>query len=313
MDPLLDLIGLLRPRAALFGAGLDAFGAWRLDFRKRDDLLFCWIEQGECRLIRPGCEAVPMGPGDFALIHTSTPFALASDAAAKPVDSETAVAATRKVRLRLGSGSRRPVKLHAGKFLLEKANEALLAGLFPPVTHLAASDASLGRVRALLAMNEAEAREPGPASEFVIVRLVELILVEILRSHPFRVADESKGLLAGLADPVTAKALAALHGDVARAWSVDALAKLCHVSRSTFAGRFRAIVGMAPIDYLLNWRMAIAKDELSRGTKSVGEIAYGIGFQSPSAFTTAFTRVVGCPPTQFARRMVALKARRRPA
>jgi AraC-like DNA-binding protein len=313
VDPLLDLIRLLRPRAALFGAGFDAFGQWRLDFRKRDDLLFCWVDQGEFQLLRPGCEAVAMRPGDFALIHTSTPFAFASDVAATAVDSEKAVAATRQVRLRLGSGTDRPVTLHAGKFLLEKANEALLAGLFPPVTHLAAGDSSLGRVRSLLAMNEMEARQPGPASEFVILRLVELILVELLRTHPARVAEGSRGLLAGLADPVTAKALAALHGDVAREWTVDALAKLCHVSRSTFAGRFRAIVGMAPIDYLLNWRMAIAKDALSRGTKSVGEIAFDIGFQSPSAFTTAFTRVIGCPPTHFARRMAERRTRKRPA
>lgn len=309
MDPLLDLIRLIRPRAALFGAGLDAFGDWRLDFRQRDDLLFCWVEQGEFQLIRPGCEAVPMRAGDFALIHTSTSMTFASGAGVAAVDSETAVAATRKVRLRLGSGADRPVTLHAGKFLLEKANEALLAGLFPPVTHIAAGDASLGRVRALLAMNEKEARQPGPASEFVVVRLVELILVEILRASPWRVADQSRGLLAGLADPVTARALAALHGDVARDWSVEALARLCGVSRSTFAGRFRAVVGMAPIDYLLNWRMAIAKDELSRGAKSVGEIAFDIGFQSSSAFTTAFRRLVGCPPTQFARRMAGLQGR----
>jgi AraC-like DNA-binding protein len=301
LDPLLDLIGLLRPRAALFGAGVDAFGDWRLDFRKRDDLLFCWVEQGEFQLIRPGAEPLSMQAGDFALIHTSTPFTLASDEFVEPVDSETAVAATRKVRLRLGCGSERPVTLQAGKFLLEKANEALLTGLFPPVTRIAAADSSLARVRTLLAMNEAETRRPGPASEFVIMRLVELILIEILRAHPWRIAEESRGLLAGLADPVIAKALAAMHGEVARAWSVDVLARHCNVSRSAFASRFRAVVGMAPIDYLLNWRMALAKDALSRGTRSVGEIAFDIGFQSPSAFTTAFTRMVGCAPTRFAR------------
>jgi hypothetical protein len=128
VDPLLDLIRLLRPRATLFGAGVDAFGDWWLDFRKRDDLLFCWVEQGEFQLIRPGAEPLSMQAGDFALIHTSTPFTLASDEFVEPADSETAVIATRKVRLRLGCGSERPVTLQAGKFLLEKANEALLTG-----------------------------------------------------------------------------------------------------------------------------------------------------------------------------------------
>jgi AraC-like DNA-binding protein len=148
-------------------------------------------------------------------------------------------------------------------------------------------------------MNEIEARQPGPASEFVIVRLVELVLVEILRTGPLRAGGEATGL----ADRVAAKALAAMHRDVARDWTVDALARLCGVSRSTFAARFRAVVGMAPIDYLLQWRMALAKDALSLGAKSVGAIALSIGFQSSSAFTTAFTRAVGCSPTRFARQM----------
>ena len=239
-------MSLLRPRAALSGGGLDAFGDWALAFRKRDDLLFCWIERGECQLIRPGCRPVAVRQGDFVLIHTSTPFILASDASIVPIDSETTVAATRRMRLTLGSGADRPVTLHAGKFLSARANEDLLAGLFPSVIHILAGDESLGCVRALLAMNEMEARQPGPASEFVIVRLVELVLVEILRSSPLRVDGAATGLLAGLADKVIAKALAAMHREVARGWTVDELASLCGVSRSTCAARFRNVVGMAP-------------------------------------------------------------------
>jgi AraC-like DNA-binding protein len=301
MDPLLDLIRLLRPRATLFGGGLDAFGQWGLSFQKRDDVLFCWVERGECHLIRPACTPVLMRQGDFALIYTSTPFMLASDASVEPVDSEIAVAATKNVWLKLGTGTDRPVTLHAGKFLVNKANEDLLAGLLPPLVHIESDDASLSRVRSLLTMNQMEARQPGPASEFIIERLVELILVEILRTNRVGVGEKYTGLLAGLADPVTARALVAMHRDVAHGWTVDELAKLCAVSRSTFAIKFRSIVGTAPIEYLLNWRMALAKDELSRGTRSVGEIAFAIGFQSPSAFTTAFTRAVGCSPTRFAR------------
>jgi AraC-like DNA-binding protein len=301
MDPLLDLIRLLRPRAALFGAGLDASGAWGLSFRKRDDLLFCWIERGECLLVRPDSAPVPLRPGDFALILTSTPFTLTSDATVQPVDSETAVAEARNVRLTLGQGQDRPITLHAGKFIFDPANENLLAGLLPPLVHIASDDASLEPVRSLLTMNEREARHPGPASAFIIVRLVELILVEILRTKQLRLGQDDTGLLAGLADPVTARALAAMHRDVAQDWTVGTLARLCGVSRSAFATRFRNIVGTAPIEYLLQWRIALAKEELTRGAKSVGEIAFAIGFQSSSAFSTAFTRAVGCSPTRFAR------------
>jgi AraC-like DNA-binding protein len=124
---------------------------------------------------------------------------------------------------------------------------------------------------------------------------------------PMRIVDvglaqdqEHTGLLAGLADPVAARALSAMHKDVAHGWTVSDLARLCGVSRSTFAARFHKIVGMGPIEYLQHWRMALAKDGLRRGKRSIGEIALAIGFQSSSAFSTAFSRVVGCSPKSFA-------------
>lgn len=203
----------------------------------------------------------------------------------------------------MGSGSVQPVTLHAGKFLVNKANEDLLATLLPPLVHIKANDETLNRVHSLLAMSKKEAQQPGPASEFVITRLIELILVEILRTARSEKEEMSSGLVAGLANPTIAPALAAMHRNVARSWTVDELAKICAMSRSTFALKFRAIVGTAPIDYLLNWRMALAKDALSRGTKSVSETAFSVGFQSASAFTTAFTRAVGCSPTRFVQRM----------
>jgi AraC-like DNA-binding protein len=239
-----------------------------------------------------------MRPGDFALVRTSVPFSLTSDASVDSVDSETAVAATKDKRLKLGTGKERPVTLHAGKFIFDTANEDLLMGMLPSLVHIKAGEASLDRVRSLVAMNKMEAGQPGPAGEFIIVRLVELILVEILRSKALGL-EGSKGLLSGLADPITAKALSAMHNDLAHGWTVAALAKLCGVSRSTFATRFRMAVGIGPIEYLSDWRIALAKDELRLGTRSIGEIAFTIGFQSSSAFSTAFTRAVGCSPKQF--------------
>lgn len=300
MDPLLDLIRLLRPRAALFGAGFDAHGRWGLSFHKRDDLLFCWIERGECLLTRKGSKPVLLRQGDFALIYTSTAFAFASDASVTPVDSEKAAASTKKLRLRLGTGRERPVTVHAGKFLIDSANAPLLASLVPALVHIASSDSSLGRIRSLLTMNQEEARQPGAASNFIIERLMELILVEILRTQRFAVGDGLTGLLAGLADPMTERALVAMHRRVAHDWTVDQLARRCAVSRSTFASRFRAVLGTTPIAYLLQWRIALAKDHLSRGTMSISNIAFAIGFQSSSAFSTAFTRAVGCSPRRFA-------------
>jgi len=186
---------------------------------------------------------------------------------------------------------------------VDKANEDCLGTLLPSLVHIKADDESLNRVHSLLAMSEKEARQPGPASEFGITRLIELILVQILRTGRSENEETSRGLVAGLANPMIAPALAAMHRDVARSWTVGELAKICAMFRSTFALKFRSIVGTAPIDYLLNWRMILAKDALSRGTKSVSGTAFSIGFQSSSAFTTAFTRAAGCSPTRFAERI----------
>ena len=122
------------------------------------------LRRGECQLLRPGNEPVRVRKEDFVLIRTVTPFTLASMGSIEPIDSEAAVLASRRQRLRLGSGDERPVTLHAGKFVVESVNEGLLSGLLPQLIHLAAGDPALGRVRSLLEMNETEARQPGPAS-----------------------------------------------------------------------------------------------------------------------------------------------------
>jgi AraC-like DNA-binding protein len=298
MDPFLDLVRLLRPRAMLWGL-TEGVGRWSLGFRKRDDLLFSWVERGSCQLIRPGFAPVRLEPEDFVLIRTVTPFALTTDPTMQPVDSETLHATTKDPNFQLGSGEGDPVVLRGGKFVFDTANEDLLTDLLPSLVHVATGESLSWRVRSLLQMNEAESKQPGPGSEFIMSHLVELILVEILRGRAQQLPAEHTGLLAGLADPIMARAISAIHGDVAHAWTVASLAKLCGVSRSTFATRFHLTMGMGPIEYLLHWRMALAKDALRRGGRGVGEIGLAIGFGSSSAFTTAFTRTTGLSPKTF--------------
>jgi AraC-like DNA-binding protein len=103
-----------------------------------------------------------------------------------------------------------------------------------------------------------------------------------------------------------------MHGDVAQDWTVAALARLYGVSRSSFATRFRGVVGKGPIEYLLRWRMALAKDDLRRGRLSIGEIALAIGLQSSSAFKAAFSRAVGRSPRRSAASPPTIKAARSP-
>ncbi len=308
MDPFLDLIHLLRPKATLW-AGIEGAGRWGVAFRKRNDILFCWVQAGTCQLSRPHHAPIHLAPNDFVLVRTSNPFTLTSDPSLAPQDSETLVATTGTTRMIVGEGAASLVTLRGGRFVFDTANEHLLTGLLPSLVHIPAGDTASARLRSLLGINETESLTPGPGSEFIITRLMELILVELLRSssttdntqqHSPDHQRPQSGLLPGLADPITSRALTAMHRNPAHPWTLAQLSKLCNVSRSTLSARFRAVVGKGPIDYLLQWRMALAKDKLRQGKQSIGEIALAIGFQSASAFSTAFTRAAGCSPRHFA-------------
>ncbi|MGB3554890.1 MAG: AraC family transcriptional regulator, partial [Jannaschia sp.] len=109
------------------------------------------------------------------------------------------------------------------------------------------------------------------------------------------------GWLAALSDPRIAPAVAAMHHDPARTWTVQDLARAAAQSRTSFAVRFRRVTGQTPIEYLTEWRMLIAADRLSRTQASVAKVAADVGYTSESAFGVAFKRVMGRAPRRFAR------------
>jgi transcriptional regulator GlxA family with amidase domain len=148
-----------------------------------------------------------------------------------------------------------------------------------------------------LVAEESSGRRSG--HELVLSRLVEVLLIEALRSTPGQ--DTPPGLLRGLADARLAPALRQMHAQLARSWTVPQLAKAAALSRSTFFERFAKNVGISPMEYLLAWRMAVAKDLLRRHDLGIDEVAERVGYASASTFSTAFSRHVGSPPGRYAR------------
>lgn len=141
---------------------------------------------------------------------------------------------------------------------------------------------------------EAHAQKPGNQS--ILARLSETMFVEILRQHMQNLSPDQKGLLAGLNDPQVSHALAMLHAEPARAWTVDDLARGAGVSRSALADRFVELIGDSPMHYLATWRMHLARQLLTEGGLSAGEVALRVGYDSEYAFNRAFKRHVGTPP-----------------
>lgn len=141
-----------------------------------------------------------------------------------------------------------------------------------------------------------EAAKPGPGNRAVLARLSELLFMEVVRWQLSHVSDGHGGWLAGLNDPYVGRALALLHGEPARPWTVEELAREAGISRAALAKRFVDLVGETPIQYLAGWRMHLARRLLCDSTMSLNEIARRVGYESEAAFNRAFRRLVGAPP-----------------
>jgi AraC-like DNA-binding protein len=170
-----------------------------------------------------------------------------------------------------------------------------------PVVHVHRNDIAAHRLGALLAALGDEALADRPGRSLMLDRLLELMLVEALRYHPAEIGEGGRGLLAGLADPKIGRALRVMHADTKQSWTLVALAREVGMSRSALASRFAQIVGVPPIAYLANWRMALAKSALAASEVPMTDIAEMAGYQSVSAFSTAFKRETGLSPTRYIR------------
>ena len=146
------------------------------------------------------------------------------------------------------------------------------------------------------------AAERRSGRDLVLGRLVEILLVESLRLT--QAPDASPGLLRGLDDARLAQAIRQIHADPGRPWTMAELAREAALSRSAFFDRFTRSVGVPPMEYLLAWRMALAKDMLRHGEIDIAEVAERVGYASASTFSTAFSRHVGQPPGRFSKRAV---------
>ena len=185
--------------------------------------------------------------------------------------------------------------LHSDDVLFDPA-----MGVFPPVFVVRPqNEASARWVRENVeyALAQEDASPLGP--DAVPTRLPELLLIEVLRQHLASAPALDQGWLAALHDPALQPALAALHTEPARHWSVTQLAATAALSRSAFDSRFRQVLGRSPISYLTEWRMHLARDLLASTDLGVGAIARRVGYDAEPAFSRAFKRHAGASPSQW--------------
>ncbi|OOY22595.1 AraC family transcriptional regulator [Thioclava sediminum] len=306
-DPLAQVIALLRPRA-IFSKGISGAGRWAVRYSAFGQPGFCAVTEGSCRLAVDGETPVVLEAGDFVLLPATPAFTMSGLEPAPPVliDALQAASGQADPRGDVRYGRRdgpADVRQFGGYFAFASPDAALLVSLLPRMIHIR----GVPRLTELVHMVGEEAAQENAGRSLILARLVEILLIEALRSVPRDAAQP--GLLRGLADDRIAVALRHMHGDTERTWTVEGLALAAGMSRSTFFERFARIVGMRPMEYLQTWRMAVAKDLLSAGTVPLDEVAQRVGYGSASTFSTAFSRHVGMPPGRYMRRAVDLQPR----
>jgi len=182
-------------------------------------------------------------------------------------------------------------------FVLSGRHADILLGMLPPIVHIRKPEEQTALRDAVERMMQ-ELREPLPGGYLVTQHLAHMLLLQALRLHLTQ--GGGVGWLFALADRQMGAAIGVMHAEPARRWTVQALAAHTGMSRSSFALKFKRTVGLAPMEYLTRWRMQLAADRLARTRDPVSVIAPALGYESESAFSTAFKRVMGCPPRRFA-------------
>ena len=294
-DPLSEIIALLQPRT-VFSKRISGAGRWGVRYSDFGQPSFCAVLEGRCRLAVDGQPPVTLDAGDFVLMPATPAFTMSGFERVKPEHVDPKVTTSPADEVRHGTKGGRPdVRLLGGYFVFDSPDAALMVSLLPAMVHVRGVERLSVLVR--LVGDESTARRSG--RDLVLTRLVEVLLIEALRATA---ADDARpGLLRGLADPRIAVAIRQMHAHMARPWTVSQLAKTAALSRSAFFERFTKIVGLPPMEYLLAWRMAVARDLLRRQDCGIAEVAERVGYGSASTFSTAFSRHVGQPPGRWAR------------
>lgn len=294
-DPLTEVISLLQPRA-VFSKGISAAGLWAVRYADFGRPSFCTVLAGSCLLAVDGQAQITLRAGDFILLPATPGFTMSGLEATTPelIDATTAALANEEVRHGRLDGPA-DVRLLGGYFEFGSPDAGLLVSLMPAVIHVCDTK----RLTVLVDLVNDECNSKRAGHDLVLSRLVEVLLIEALRATSGN--DAPPGLLRGLADERIALAIREIHRDPARSWTVAAMAKISALSRTTFFERFARTIGVLPMEYLLTWRMAIAKSLLRQLDISLAEVAQRVGYNSASAFSTAFSRYVGQTPGRFAR------------
>jgi AraC-like DNA-binding protein len=223
-----------------------------------------------------------------------------------PVDAVPIFTAPRKDRVVSLNGGK-DFFLVSNRFALVGNHADVLLRMLPPIVHIRDEEGQAALRWSVERMMQ-ELRAPQPGGFLIVQHLAHMMLVQALRLHLAEGSRTGTGWLFALADKQMSAAMNAMHDDPAHRWTLQSLAERAGMSRSTFALKFKETVGTSPMEYLVNWRMLLAGDRLENSGDPISVIAPSLGYESETAFSTAFKRVMGCSPRQYSRGRPAASA-----
>lgn len=268
-------------------------------------VFFHYLTEGRCKVrLNDDGRVLEVGAGDIVVFPQDDRHLMGSDLQLAPLGEEGArsddsAPLADVIQLRHGGGGD-TTRFVCGYLLCDSSMSRALFAALPRVFRVAIGDGpSAHLLRGLLAAGVRESLDAQPGAESIRAKLAELMFVEALRHHAETIAPGFAGWLAGVRDAQVAKALALLHSQPARDWTIDVLAREAAMSRSTLGERFATLVGKSPMQYLKQWRLTLAADVLRAGSEAVARIAERSGYESDAAFNRAFKRQFGMPPAMW--------------
>ncbi|MGR4897394.1 AraC family transcriptional regulator [Stenotrophomonas sp. LARHCG68] len=302
MDPLSEVLSLLSNQNLFFG-GLRAGGDWAIRFPAPDNIKFNAVVQGTCWLAVEGMNhPIRLEQGDCFLVSRGHPILIGSDLSLPAIDAEDLYRGAVNGIAR--HGDIEECFLIGGRFTFGDGADILLDSL--PMVVIIKSDSDQAAVlQWTLQRLVCELSSPVLGSTSVAQHLGHLMLVQALRIHLAQDGGTTPSWLSALSEPRIGTVIQAIHSDPSKRWTLESLAKVAGVSRSTLALRFKQVAGLPPLEYVSRWRMQLAAQSLRSSQLTISSIAQTLGYESDSAFSNAFKRIMKCSPKNYRASQVA--------
>ena len=268
-------------------------------------ILYHYVVEGRLRVRLGGEKPFELTAGEVVLFPRNDPHLLGSDFDLPPTRASEAIRSSRGgglATIRLG-GDGGCTRVICGFLGCESIEGNPVIGALPAALMLQIGESGAAEwIRSTFQFAADEVARGRAGSDAVLAKLSELLFVEAVRRYAETLSPEQSGWLAGLADPYVSRALSQLHARVEYDWTVEALGREIGLSRSALADRFTRVIGVAPMQYLANWRMQVAAQSLRTTRMTLIDIAEQVGYESEAAFSRAFKKAFGEPPATWRRK-----------